>query len=179
MADVISSTEGEYAYTVSGAEIKCSYGEMSSILEGGGGAVINEKTQLSIDCLDIQPFKTCRSPLNEKVVEATIAKAVAEGGTEEEAKIRIEEAIAELEANQAGDLGKAASEGEAGETWEPGDFQLEKVPCEPDVTTPWLNCKADELTGGAMVMLDISANVCLYCGSIIVVEDGQNEVIEG
>lgn len=177
MADVITSTEGAYAYAVSGAEIKCSYGEMSSILEGGGGAVINEKTQLSIDCLNVQPFLTCRSPFNPEVVEATLAKAVAAGEDEAEVALRIEAAIAEGEANQAGDTGKAGSEGEAGSTWEPGDFQLEKVPCKPEITIPWLNGKADELTGGAVVMLDISANVCINCGNIIVVEDGQNEVV--
>lgn len=173
MADIIASTDGAYAYAVSGAEIKCCFGEMSSILEGGGGAIINEKPQLSIDCLAVQPFLTCRSPFNPEVVAATLAKAEDEA----EATIRIEAAIAEAEAQQSGDPGKAGSEGEAGATWEPGDFQLEKVPCTPQITIPWLNGKADELTGGAVVMLDISANVCLYCGNLIVVEDGQNEVV--
>lgn len=54
-----------------------------------------------------------------------------------------------------------------------GVMELEKVPCVPNIPSPWLNGVPDKLAGGAQVFVHVSANLCTYCGEIIVIRDGQ------
>lgn len=47
------------------------------------------------------------------------------------------------------------------------------VPCTPIITMPWINGKDDQLVEGFPALLNQSTNMCLYCGTIKVEDDGQ------
>lgn len=46
-------------------------------------------------------------------------------------------------------------------------------PCTPMVTMPWINGKADQLIDNYPALTNQSTNMCLYCGTIRVEDDGQ------
>ncbi|MEC1180068.1 DUF4280 domain-containing protein [Metasolibacillus meyeri] len=50
---------------------------------------------------------------------------------------------------------------------------LRPMPCTPMLTMPWLNGKDDQLIEGQPALTTQSTNMCLYCGTIRVEEDGQ------
>ncbi|WP_017815002.1 DUF4280 domain-containing protein [Paenibacillus shenyangensis] len=52
---------------------------------------------------------------------------------------------------------------------------VQKAPCIPVITTPWINGKEDVLVESQPAMLNGCTNNCVYAGSLIKVEDdGQN-----
>ncbi|WP_413773645.1 DUF4280 domain-containing protein [Paenibacillus campinasensis] len=59
-----------------------------------------------------------------------------------------------------------------------GQFDTEgvqKAPCVPVITGPWINGKSDVLIEGSPALLSTCTNTCIYAGSLIVIEDdGQN-----
>ena len=53
------------------------------------------------------------------------------------------------------------------------DGELTPVPCSPVITMPWINGKDDNLIENFPALLSKSTNACIYCGQIIVEDDGQ------
>jgi len=51
--------------------------------------------------------------------------------------------------------------------------RLQKMPCTPVLTMPWINGKDDKLVAGAPALLNKSTQMCLYCGKITIEDDGQ------
>ena len=50
---------------------------------------------------------------------------------------------------------------------------LTPMPCTPVVTMPWINGKDDQLIEKQPALINQSINMCLYCGTIKVEDDGQ------
>ena len=50
---------------------------------------------------------------------------------------------------------------------------LKPMPCTPVVTMPWINGKSDQLIERFPALTNQSTNMCLYCGTIKVEDDGQ------
>lgn len=50
---------------------------------------------------------------------------------------------------------------------------LTPMPCTPVVTMPWINGKDNKLIAKYPALLSISTNSCIYCGKIVVEDDGQ------
>lgn len=50
---------------------------------------------------------------------------------------------------------------------------LTPMPCTPVITMPWINGKDDNLVENKPSLLSISTNSCIYCGDIIIEDDGQ------
>lgn len=50
---------------------------------------------------------------------------------------------------------------------------LTPMPCTPVVTMPWINGKDDQLVENFPALINQSINMCLYCGTIKVEDDGQ------
>ena len=50
---------------------------------------------------------------------------------------------------------------------------LRPMPCTPVVTMPWMNGKEDQLIEKFPALINQSTNMCLYCGTIKVEDDGQ------
>ncbi|MBE1555939.1 DUF4280 domain-containing protein [Sporosarcina limicola] len=50
---------------------------------------------------------------------------------------------------------------------------LQPMPCTPVVTMPWIDGKADQWVEKFPTLVNQSSNMCLYCGTIKVEEDGQ------
>lgn len=50
---------------------------------------------------------------------------------------------------------------------------LRPMPCTPVVTMPWIDGKSDQLVENAPALINQSTNMCLYCGTIKVEDDGQ------
>lgn len=50
---------------------------------------------------------------------------------------------------------------------------LKPMPCTPVLTMPWLDGKSDQLIEGQPALTTQSTNMCLYCGTIRVEDDGQ------
>ncbi|MGE7090729.1 DUF4280 domain-containing protein [Lysinibacillus sp. NPDC048646] len=50
---------------------------------------------------------------------------------------------------------------------------LTPMPCTPVITMPWINGKADQLIEKSPALINQSINMCLYCGTIKVEDDGQ------
>lgn len=52
---------------------------------------------------------------------------------------------------------------------------VQKAPCVPVITGPWVNGKSDVLIEGKPALLSPCTNTCMYAGSLIKIEDdGQN-----
>lgn len=51
--------------------------------------------------------------------------------------------------------------------------RLQKMPCVPMVTMPWMGGKADTIVDNGAALLDKSTNMCLWCGKITIKDDGQ------
>jgi len=51
--------------------------------------------------------------------------------------------------------------------------KLKKMPCVPVVTMPWINGKPDTLVDRFPALLNISTNLCLWCGLITIENNGQ------
>ncbi|MEC0212783.1 DUF4280 domain-containing protein [Paenibacillus ehimensis] len=51
--------------------------------------------------------------------------------------------------------------------------QLKKMPCKPVITMPWLDGKTDVLVDHYPALLNCSTNLCMWCGKITIVNDGQ------
>lgn len=47
------------------------------------------------------------------------------------------------------------------------------VPCTPMITMPWINGKDDQLIEKFPALINKSTNMCIYCGTIRVEDDGQ------
>jgi len=50
---------------------------------------------------------------------------------------------------------------------------LKPMPCTPVVTMPWINGKSDQLIENSPALINQSTNMCIYCGTIKVEDDGQ------
>ncbi|WP_081796940.1 DUF4280 domain-containing protein [Bacillus ndiopicus] len=50
---------------------------------------------------------------------------------------------------------------------------LKPMPCTPVLTMPWINGKSDQLIENYPALTTQSTNMCLYCGTIRVEDDGQ------
>lgn len=50
---------------------------------------------------------------------------------------------------------------------------LTPKPCTPMITMPWINGKVDQLIDNHPALTNQSTNMCLYCGTIRVEDDGQ------
>ncbi|WP_082798950.1 DUF4280 domain-containing protein [Metasolibacillus sp. FSL H7-0170] len=50
---------------------------------------------------------------------------------------------------------------------------LKPMPCTPVLTMPWINGKSDQLIENSPALTTQSTNMCLYCGTIRVEDDGQ------
>lgn len=51
--------------------------------------------------------------------------------------------------------------------------RLQKMPCIPALTMPWLRGKDDERVGNFPALLDNSCHMCMWCGRITFQNDGQ------
>lgn len=51
---------------------------------------------------------------------------------------------------------------------------VRKAPCVPVLTKEWLNGKEDKIVDGYAALTKESTNMCLYCGMIKILDDGQN-----
>lgn len=51
---------------------------------------------------------------------------------------------------------------------------LQRMPCMPMVTMPWLGGKTDKRVDNVPSLLSDSTNMCMFCGQIKVENDGQN-----
>lgn len=51
--------------------------------------------------------------------------------------------------------------------------RLQKMPCIPVTVSPWLNGKTDFLISKFPALLNTSKLMCMWCGVISVVDDGQ------
>lgn len=47
------------------------------------------------------------------------------------------------------------------------------MPCTPMITMPWINGKDDQLVENFPALINQSTNMCMYCGTIRVEDDGQ------
>lgn len=52
--------------------------------------------------------------------------------------------------------------------------RLTRMPCTPVITMQWINGKADTLIEGSPALLNTSTTMCMWCGKIIISDDGQN-----
>lgn len=50
---------------------------------------------------------------------------------------------------------------------------LKPMPCTPVITMPWINGKDDQLIENHPALISQSINMCMYCGTIKVEDDGQ------
>lgn len=51
--------------------------------------------------------------------------------------------------------------------------KLQKMPCIPVITTPWIGGKVDVLVENQPALLNTCKNVCTWCGQITITKDGQ------
>ena len=51
--------------------------------------------------------------------------------------------------------------------------RLQKMPCVPALTMPWLQGKTDERVDGFPALLNNSCHMCMWCGRITIKDDGQ------
>jgi hypothetical protein len=51
--------------------------------------------------------------------------------------------------------------------------RLKPMPCEPQLTMPWINGKTDKQVGQYPALLSKSTHMCMWCGRITIEDDGQ------
>ena len=57
--------------------------------------------------------------------------------------------------------------------------RLQKMPCIPVTTMPWIGGKTDNLLDNIPAMLKSSTNMCMWCGRITITDDGQSDGEKG
>lgn len=155
-------------YVVYGAELRCLFGETTSIMENGGsGYNIHGRELFTVNDIDVGSFEYCYSPFNREVVLETVAEDPIEGIT------NVTTALANATAAIAEGEGLIVDEFLKDYTDIEGVDKLKKVPCMPIITEAWLNGMETSEYGGVQALLDISVNLCEHCGLIIILDDGQ------
>lgn len=167
MIEVQGPSGEQHSYVVAGAILSCTWGTKRTRLTMpvSHGVYAKDKAQMNIQDylpnLNIMPFGLCNSMSNPEVIAAL---KELEGDSQSDS--------ASTGTNHLRGPMKVKPKSSSSEpSFEQGAYV--GVPCQPVITTEWMNGKEDTLIEGEPALLSCSLNTCLHCGTITIDDDGQ------